>query len=133
MEVALIAPWIFFVFVATLDFGFYSYWMQAVANASRAAALSASSNGLNQTAACKQVLNEMRGVMGWDAANTAGSCAAAPLTVTLTELDSTTTPTSADGNSSVLVTVIWQTSPLIPVPGIVNQFTLQRDTEMRLQ
>ena len=105
----------------------------ASANASRAAAVSAQRNGISQTAACNQVLNEMRGVMGWSVANTAGSCAASPLIVTVTPLDGTTTPTSADGKPSVLVSVTWTTVPLIPVPGIVNQFTLQRDTEMRRQ
>ena len=151
MEVALIAPWIFFLFVATLDFGFYSYWIQAVANASRAAAVAAHdgvpdpanyannsdpdafSNALDQRReiACRQVQNELRGVMGFDAVS--GFCTAAPLTVNLQRLDSTTSPVSADGNPSVLVTVTWQTAPLIPVPGILNQFTLRRDTELRIQ
>ena len=133
MEVALIAPWIFFLFVATLDFGFYAYWLMAVTNASRSAALEASRSGISQSAACNRVINEMRGVLGWQVADASGACASPPLTVTVAMLDDTTTPTSADLNRSVLASVTWETVPVIPVPGIVNQFTIRRDTEMRMQ
>ena len=133
VEVALIAPWIFFLFIATLDFGFYIYWLMAVTNASRTAALHASINGVSQATACNEVLNEMRGVLGWEAANAAATCNAPPLTVTVTPLDSTTTPLSADASSSVVVSVQWETVPMIWVPGIDNQFTIRRDSEMRRQ
>ena len=129
VEVALVAPWIFFLFVATLDFGFYAYWLMAITNASRTAALAAAKNGASQALACNEVLNEMRGVLGWQAASVA--CNAPPLTVAVSALDDSTTPLSADASPSVLVSVTWQTTPLIPVPGIVQQFTIRRDAEMR--
>lgn len=133
MEFALVAPWIFFVFIGVLDFGFYAYWLMSVTNASRTAALVASLNGASQGVACNEVLNEMRGVLGWKAADTAGSCNGAPLTVTVTPLDNASNPLSADGSASILVSVTWQTEPLLPVPGILQQFTIRRDAEMRRQ
>ena len=39
IEVALMAPWIFFLFVGVLDFGFYAYSFISVENAARAAVL----------------------------------------------------------------------------------------------
>ncbi len=141
MEVALIAPWIFFVFVATLNFGFYSYWMQAVANASRSAALAAQRRGVNAAEACTHVQNEMRGVLGFDGV-TLGDCTSAtsPIKVCVVALGSApvpacgvTWPVSADTKDSVLVSVTWETAPLIPVPGIVTDLTLRQDTEMRVQ
>lgn len=129
MEFALIAPWIFFVFVGVIDFGFYAYWLMAVTNASRVAAHLAAENGSSQSIACNEVRNELRGVLGWTSAPAA--CNASPLIVTVTELDSTTTPQSADASPSVLVSVTWDATPLIPVPGIAQTFTIRRDAEMR--
>jgi len=129
MEFALMAPWIFFVFVGVLDFGFYAYWLMAVTNASRTAAHVASENGSSQAIACNEVRNELRGVLGWS--NAPAGCNASPLVVTVTDLDDSTTPASADGSQSVLVSVTWDTTPLIPVPGIAQQFTIRRDAEMR--
>ena len=37
VEVALLAPWIFFLFVGVFDMGFYSYMAICVENAARAA------------------------------------------------------------------------------------------------
>src|SRR5690349_5397528 len=39
VEVALLAPWIFFLFIGVLDVGFYCYALMAVGNAARVAAL----------------------------------------------------------------------------------------------
>lgn len=129
MEFALVAPWIFFAFVGVIDFGFYAYWLMTVTNASRTAAHVASELGSAQAQACNEVLNEMRGVIGWAGAST--TCDASPLIVTVTPLDETTTPASADASQSVLVSVTWETTPLIPVPGILQGFTIRRDAEMR--
>lgn len=129
LEFALVAPWIFFVFVAVLDFGFYAYWLMAVTNASRTAAHVTSENGSSQSIACNEVLNEMRGVLGWSDAP--AGCNASPLVVTVRNLNDSTTPASADGSQSVVVSVTWDTTPLIPVPGIAQQFTIRRDAEMR--
>jgi Flp pilus assembly protein TadG len=128
-EVALLSPWLFFLFVATLDFGFYSYWLVAATNAARTAALSAAKNGLDAAVACNQVRNELRGVLGYE---TATNCNGAPLTVTVEALDDATSIISADTRDSIKVAVMYETKPLIPVPGIVDKFTIRREVEMRL-
>jgi Flp pilus assembly protein TadG len=132
MEFALVAPWIFFVFVGVLDFGFYAYWLMAVTNASRSAALATYQNGPSQPIACRQAINELRGVLGWQDVD-GSACGSAPLTVTVRELTDSSTPPSADGARSFVVSVVWESKPLIPVPGIANQITIRRDTEVRAQ
>src|SRR5947207_14797502 len=42
IEVSLMAPWIFFLFMGTLDFGFYSYAIIATQNAARVAVMQTS-------------------------------------------------------------------------------------------
>src|ERR1041385_6078916 len=62
IEVAFMVPWIFFLFVGVLDFGFYSYAAICVQNAARIAALgnsySAATAG-SSVNACQLALQEM--------------------------------------------------------------------------
>src|SRR5690242_11566024 len=63
IETALMAPWIFLLFIAIFDFGFYAYAGITTANAARAAALytSTSTGAATDTAgACQYVLDELR-------------------------------------------------------------------------
>src|SRR2546428_1434750 len=58
IEVSLMAPWIFFLFMGTLDFGFYSYAIIATQNAARVAVIQTSINpttSTHNTIACKHV------------------------------------------------------------------------------
>src|SRR5260370_16771519 len=49
IEVTLMAPWIFFLFVGTLDFGFYSYAIIATQNAARIAVMRTSQTPTTST------------------------------------------------------------------------------------
>jgi hypothetical protein len=63
IEVALMAPWIFLLFVSVLDFGFYAYAFISVENAARAAVLLTSKSKVAATDradACTVVLNELQ-------------------------------------------------------------------------
>jgi Flp pilus assembly protein TadG len=94
VEVTLMAPWIFFLFVGILDVGFYSYAAICTQNAARAAAVqtaSAAGAQLN-TIACPAAINEMNwlpnvkalgltGVPGDCAANAASIDATHPVAV----------------------------------------------------
>jgi Flp pilus assembly protein TadG len=138
VEAALMAPWIFFLFVGVLDFGFYAYSAIATQNAARAAAMRTSYsqfNYNNQTLACLAALNELRGLPG---VYELGSTCSPPVTVSLQVLDNTTTPPCGDcavtpTARSVVARVTYQTLPMIPIPGILTgQLTLNREAEARV-
>jgi len=151
IEVALMAPWIFFLFVGVFDFGFFAYSSIATENAARAAAVQTAQDiySQTQTLACNAALNELNNLP-----NVIGitSCNALPVIVTRTTLcDSSatgvpgcgggatsTTPADygfASGNraASSLVQVTYQSIPLIPIPGVLpGQITFNRTAEMRI-
>jgi Flp pilus assembly protein TadG len=60
VEVALLAPWIFFLFVGVFDFGFYAYAAICTQNAARAVALAAAQTSTAGVTACNAALGEMR-------------------------------------------------------------------------
>ena len=62
IEMVLMAPWLFFLFVGVLDFGYYSYALISVENAARVAALATSigpDTAGNQAMACGAVFQEL--------------------------------------------------------------------------
>ena len=158
VEAALLAPWIFFLFVGVFDLGFYTYGAICTQNAARAAAVqTASSVGAyyqSDALACTAVLNElslMPNVVG------VSSCSALPVQMTRKTLCSDTskvTYVSCDGtDSSPLSTVYSQTEPagwagwpassqvsvtyqssqFIPIPGILTgKLTITRIAEARI-
>jgi len=128
VETVLIAPWIFFLFVGVLDFGFYSYALIAVENATRVAALGAgtsSSAATDQTQACTYVREELRCVPNFSSLPAA--CDALDLIVNVQAL------TDAEGDDAVRVTVTYRTIPMIPIPGLVTgRFTITRSAETKV-
>jgi len=155
VEVALLAPWIFFLFVGVFDFGFYAYGIICTQNAARAAATqTASSVGVQSVSiACDAAWNELRGLP--NIAGTTKDCTKLPVIVTQKTLcDSTKVQPSslaascvsgsicadcgstADPNShsaSSQVSVQYQSIPLVPIPGILTgQLTITRIMEMRI-
>src|SRR5258706_1465654 len=64
VEVALMMPWLAFLFVGVLDFGFYSYAAICTQNAARAAAMATSAGTTSQTnlIACTAALRELKGL-----------------------------------------------------------------------
>jgi Flp pilus assembly protein TadG len=138
VEVALLAPWIFFLFVGVLDFGFYSYAAICTQNAARVAALAnaySSSAAPDAAGACITVLQEMKSLPNTRSLSSCGSgtCpstagpvnASQPISVTACAV------TGPDGASAAAVTVAYLSVPLIPIPGILmGQITLTRTAEV---
>lgn len=131
IELSLMMPWIFFLFVGALDFGFYSYALISVQNAARIAALNAGSSTASasaQASACYHVRNELSMMPNASAFNVA--CNTAPLVVTAVafqDLDPTNPATASR------VRVSYDTVQLIPIPGVVaGKMTISRTVEVKV-
>ena len=140
VEMALLAPWIFFLFVGVTDLGFYLFAASSTQSAARIAAIQTASNpalssSQLQAMACSAALLEMLRVPN---THSITACGAVPLTVTQQTLNNATTPACADcavdtTASSSLVTVTYQSSLYVPIPGILeNQLNLTRTSETRM-
>jgi hypothetical protein len=158
VEVTLMFPWIFFLFVGILDFGFYAYSAISTENAARVVAMQiAKSQGFSSSACALAVseMNRLNNVAGQStpcASGTSVSPPSQPIAVCTGIL--TKTPTSVcglpsamcadcdcsifpspacDNSSSVKVAVVYQTPTLIPIPGVLtNQVTFFRTAEQRI-
>jgi Flp pilus assembly protein TadG len=133
IEFALLLPWVIFLFVGVLDYGFYAYALIATQNAARVAALytsTSSTTAADQTTACSYVRAEM--YMAPNIGSGVTSCGANPLIVTAT---SVAAASSADGSAAASsVSVTYQTITLIPIPGILmGSYTFTRTVQMRLR
>lgn len=155
VEVALMAPWIFFLFVGILDFGFYAYAAICTQNAARAVALAAAQSASASALPCTVAMGEMR--MLSNVANVSSTCKVITGTPALTSsvpinvcvaLLSTGAPTACGAPSglhcadcglpgdstatSYLAVVSYQTVPLVPIPGLLTgKLTLSRAAEER--
>lgn len=129
IELVLLAPWIFFLFTGAVDCGFYCYALISVESAARVAALHASTDAtsaVDQTTACTYTLNELKYLPNVGSGTT--SCSASPVIV------NTQVQNGSDGSSAALVSVTYRNSPLIPIPGLLqNNFTWTRTVMMRLR
>ena len=130
IEVALMAPWIFFLFVGVLDLGFYAYAFISTENAARAAVLLTSKSVIaatDQADACAIVLSEM----AWAAYGRyfPPTCNAAPLVVNATLLPCG----GLDGTDAAQVEVQYTTVTMVPIPGALsNLFVVDRKWQMKI-
>ena len=156
IEAALMMPWIAFLFVGILDFGFYSYAAMATQNAARAVAIQTASGASSD--ACTTAKNELSflpNVVGM------GACAATqstvsnttPLWVCTAVLDDTSggnpaqcppvpaancadcagSPATSTNPSAIQAVVTYLSVPMIPIPGIlIGQMQLTRIAEARV-
>jgi Flp pilus assembly protein TadG len=119
VELAILAPWIFFLFISVVNTGFCLVAAISVQNAARAAALYISSGSTvpassAASAACTVVTNQLQGLSNHGFFN--GSCSSSgPLQVTASQ---TTTQAT--------VTVNYQTISLIPFPGFSGTYMIAR-------
>lgn len=129
IEVAFIAPWIFLLFAAVFDFGFYAYALINTQNAARVAALATSadlaSSG-SQATACAHVLPEMRMLPNISGIVATHSCTTLPLIVDATAF------TDSEGKPASRVSVTYQTVQLFPLPFMMGRMTATRTVEMRV-
>jgi hypothetical protein len=125
MEVALYAPWIFFLLGGALDAGFYEVALISAQNAAREAVqyTSKSSTTLaDSTTACTMVREEMASLP-----NVSGlsSCGSSPLIVTASSV------TGPDGGAASEVSVTYTSGLLIPIPWLMKNMTVTRSVQMR--
>ena len=135
VEVALMAPWIFFLFVGVFDMGFYCYAAICTQNAARAVALaSAQSSTVTPCTVALGELTMLPNVKGVD-------CSALPVQVAVTALNGSACADNGVGSAvasaatpfCVQSAVTYQTIPLLPIPGVLmGRMTLTRTAEMRL-
>ena len=136
MEVALMAPWIFLLFIAVFDFGFYAYALISTENAARVGALYASSSSAaagDGTGVCLQVLPEMRmlpNVGGSTTCSCSGlGCTAGPIQTNTSPMVGASCLEGAVASQCVRVTVQYQTIQLFPLPGLAGRLTMLRIAE----
>ncbi len=128
IEFALLSPWVLFLFVGALDFGFYNYALISVQSATRVAVLHTStdaSTAADSTGACTYVLGELKSLPN---VGSSMSTCSSPVTVTASAV------TGPDGAGASQVTVTYTTLLMIPIPGFLNrQFTFTATKTMRLR
>lgn len=133
VEVALLMPWIVFLFVGILDAGFYAFNLITTENAARVGALQASLSAAASTdsgSACVSVLQEMSALP-----NVSGliSCGAGTVSSTLPVSVVATSVDHGGGDVSTVVTVMYLTTPMVAIPGIFPaQMTITRSAEVPL-
>jgi Flp pilus assembly protein TadG len=135
IEVALMAPWIFFLFVGVFDMGFYCYAAICTQNAARAVALSYAQDSI--LSPCNVALAELHTLPNVNG----GACDALPVVATASKLDGSACPDSAlpsgvlyaASQFCVQSSVTYQTIPLLPIPGVLmGRMTLTRTSQMRI-
>jgi Flp pilus assembly protein TadG len=128
LEMALLSPWVFFLFIGALDWGFYGYALISVQAAARSAVLYTSTNSATATNldnACTIIRGELRGLPNIGTSVT--DCTSNPLVT----VDTTTGP---DAALAARVSIRYQSISLIPLPGLlVKQFTMNKVVTMRIR
>jgi len=129
IELVLLAPWIFFLFAGAVDCGYYAYALISVESAARVAALYTSTNAstaVDNNTACSYVLQELKTLP--NVGSSTSSCTANPVTVNA-QLQN-----ASDGTTASMVSVTYQSLPLIPIPGLLQgRYTWTRAVRMRLR
>jgi Flp pilus assembly protein TadG len=128
MEMALLMPWVFLLFIGALDWGFYAYSLISMQAAIRTAVLYTSTNTVtstNTSVACSLVVSELQGLPNIGTGS--NDCSVNPV-VTLTS------PSGPDSQPASVVAVQYQSVSLIPIPGLLaKQFTITRSGKMRIR
>jgi Flp pilus assembly protein TadG len=128
VELSLLFPWIFFLFVGAFDMGFFTYSLVSVENAARVAAeytSKSASVAADSSGACTKVLAELAMLPNMGGVST---CGASPLTVQATSV------TGPDGNPATSVSVTYSGNNLVPIPGLLmGRLNVTRIVKMRVK
>jgi hypothetical protein len=133
-------PWLIFLFVGAMDWGFYAYSLIATQAAARIGCLytsSSSATATDTTSACTYALDQLRRMPNVGVGM--NSCASGTSVSSSTPVGvSATSVTGQDGNPAaevsvtyltpVFVPMIWGSSTLLP-----KQITITRTVQMRLR
>ena len=129
LEVALMAPWFFFLLAGAVDFGLVATALISMESAVRTAAVytSGSANtAADASGACTLVLSEMQKLPNVGSALT--TCSSSPVAVTASLV------TGPDSAWASTVSVTYTTPSLIPIPGLLSkQYTITRSVTMRVR
>ena len=129
LEMVLISPWIFLLFIGALDWGFYASALVSLeAGVRSAVTYTAAGEGTAAATsdACTIVLNDIRKLPNIGSSVT--GCSSNP-TVTATYL-----PSGPGGVKASRVTATYTSITLVPMPGLLRkQFTVTRSAVMRLR
>ena len=127
LELALLSPWIIFLFIGVFDSGFYAYSLITLETATRSAA-AFNSNALapsDSAKACEIVRAEMQTLINMASVTACGG--SNPISVTSAPV------VGPDAEQAVQVSVTYTTPQLIPIPGVLaSQFTITRVVTMKL-
>ena len=136
IEFALFSPWLIFLFVGALDWGFYAYSLIATESAARIGAMYTSTNSTATTdaaTACTYALDQLRKMSNvGDSLTTCASGSAvtssAPIGISATSIS------GPDGNTAAQLSVTYLTPAFIPIPGLLpKQVTITRTFTMRVR
>jgi len=134
VEVALLAPWLIFLFLGIFNFGFYMYAGIAVANATRSAALELGrqlTSQVDQQLACDMIKDDLKFLPNFSSYGS--TCASAPLIVVVGNSGAAVTDDySGSSKPKALVTTTYQTIQLFPLPWLMGRMTLTRHAEVRV-
>jgi Flp pilus assembly protein TadG len=127
LELALLSPWIIFLFIGCFDWGFYAYSLITMEAAARnAASWNANHNAPNDAAtACAIVTKDMQTLVNMGGVTTCGS--GSPVSVSASQV------TGPDTENAAQVSVTYTTPQLIPIPALLaKQYTITRTVTMKL-
>ena len=131
LEMAMILPWYLFLFIGAFDWGYYAHALISTESATRVAALYASTNSTaaaDSTGICNYAVQELK------ISPNVGSSVTCPATTLPVIVSTSGVISGADGNNAVNVSVTYQTTKVIPIPGLLgNQATFYRVVQMRLR
>jgi Flp pilus assembly protein TadG len=138
VETALMAPWIFLLFVVVVDLGYYSYAVISTANAARSAVMYTSrgpSYVTDLTGACQIARRELQGMPNVGANLTV--CAASAGTVSDSQPIAVTVAAISGPDATPLgaaqVAVTYRSPRLFPLPGLMGRMTVTRVAEARVR
>ena len=132
-------PWLIFLFIGAMDWGFYAYALIATEAAARVACLytsTSASTATDSSTACTYALEQLRRMPNVGTSmSTCGTgttvTSSAPVAVSAT---SVTGGSSADGNNAAQVQVTYLTPVYIPMLAqLPKQLTITRTIQMRLR
>jgi Flp pilus assembly protein TadG len=128
LELALLSPWVIFLFIGVVDWGFYAVSLISLENATRVAAVYASTGNSSDTdGICTILRNELGSLSNMQGVSTCGG--SSPVSFTPTTLTGASSP---DGNNAIQMSVTYTTPQMIPIPGLLaSKFTITRTVKMR--
>jgi Flp pilus assembly protein TadG len=134
IEFSFLTPWLIFLFVAAVDWGFYTYSLISTQAAARVGAVYASSSPgatADTASVCLYALEQLRKMPNVGSvsscANGTGVTSSSPVGISVASL------TGTDGKPAVQVSVTYQTPIFIPLmTSLPKQATITRTIQMRM-